>query len=101
MVSDIVILKDLPDFIKESLAAYTACISGAMKRGDYLQTIEASGFADVKVIDENIFPLDSIISDPTAKVIMEGLEITGEQVKDIANSISSIKVQASNQVNGE
>jgi ubiquinone/menaquinone biosynthesis C-methylase UbiE len=36
MVSDIVLLKELPDFIRDSIAAYVGCISGAMRKEDYL-----------------------------------------------------------------
>jgi arsenite methyltransferase len=92
MVSDIVILKELPDFIKESVAAYIACVSGAIKKNDYLKAIQASGFVEVKVVDEFIYPLDAFINDSAARVIMDDLEITPAQVKEISSSIASIKV---------
>ena len=93
MVSDIVVLKELPDFIKESVDAYIGCVSGAMKKEEYLRAIKAAGFEKVKVIDESIFPLDCFVDDPAAKVIMTELKITPEQVKDISASIASVKVQ--------
>lgn len=92
MVSDIVILKELPDYIKDSVAAYIGCLSGAIKKKEYLKTIKAAGFQDVKIIDESIFPLDCMISDPTEDVILDNLKITQEQVKELSASIVSIKV---------
>jgi hypothetical protein len=92
MVSDIVILKELPDFIQESIAAYVGCISGAIKKNAYLKAIKGSGFSDVKIVDEATFPLDDIANDPTAKVIIDDLKITPEQLKDTESSIASIKV---------
>jgi ubiquinone/menaquinone biosynthesis C-methylase UbiE len=93
MVSDIVVLKELPDFVRESVDAYVGCMSGAMKKAEYLKAVKEAGFEKVKVIDESIFPLDSFVDDPAAKVIMADLKITPEQVKDISNSIASVKVQ--------
>ncbi|MDX9986802.1 MAG: arsenite methyltransferase, partial [Dehalococcoidales bacterium] len=39
MVSDIIILKELPDFIRNSIDAYVGCVAGAMKKNDYLKAI--------------------------------------------------------------
>ena len=52
MVSDIVLLKELPDAIKSSVAAYTDCIAGASRKEDYLATVASAGFQDVEVISE-------------------------------------------------
>ena len=93
MVSDIVILKELPDFIKESVDAYIGCVSGALQKDEYLRAIKAAGFEAVKVMGESIFPLDSFIDDPAAKVIMNDFKITPEQVKNVSASIASVKVQ--------
>ncbi len=94
MVSDIVILKELPDFIKDSVDAYIGCVAGAMKKNDYLKAIKKSGFESVKVMDESIYPLDSVINDPAAKIIIDDLKITPTQMKDTEASIASIKVFA-------
>jgi ubiquinone/menaquinone biosynthesis C-methylase UbiE len=93
MVSDIVILKELPDFIKDSVNAYIGCVSGAMQKDEYLRAIKAAGFEAMKVMGESIFPIDSFIDDPAAKGIMNDFKITPEQAKDISASIASVKVQ--------
>ncbi len=94
MVSDIVLLKDLPDFIRESVAAYVGCISGAMLKNDYLTTIKEAGFQEVKVLDETLFPIDCITNDPTAKAVIDKLNITQEDIVNFSDSVVSIKVQA-------
>ena len=94
MVSDIVLLKELPDFIKESVAAYVGCISGAMLKDDYLGAVKAAGFKDIKVIEETNFPIESMANDPTAQVIMKEMKITPEKVKEIGQAVLSVKVQA-------
>ncbi len=52
MVSDIVLLKELPDAIKSSVAAYTGCIAGASRKEDYLAIVASAGFQDVEVVSE-------------------------------------------------
>ena len=95
MVSDIVLLGDLPQEILNSIEAYVGCIAGASKKSDYLEAIEVAGFTDVKVVDETVFPTGSMANDPTVKAIIEEAHITPAQVKKIASSIVSIKVSAS------
>jgi arsenite methyltransferase len=92
MVSDIVLLADLPKEILTSVEAYVGCIAGASKKNDYLQAIKAAGFKDVKVVDETVFPTGSIANDPTVKAIIEEAHVTPAQVRKIASSIVSIKV---------
>jgi len=49
-VSDTVLEGALSKRVRESIKAYTGCVSGAMEEGPYLQTIRDAGFADVKVM---------------------------------------------------
>jgi len=92
MVSDIVLLKELPDFIKNSIEAYIGCLSGAIMRDEYLRAIKAAGFHDVRIIDEASFPIECMANDPTAKAIIESLKIPLEKMKEIARLVISIKV---------
>jgi arsenite methyltransferase len=94
MVSDMVLTKELPEIVKQSVQAYIGCVSGAALEGEYLGAIEAAGFKDVRVVDETGISTDSLEDDPIASSIAEDLKLTSEQTKDIANSIKSIKVAA-------
>ena len=93
MVSDIVLLKELPEFIRDSITAYVGCISGAMVKDDYIEAIKKAGFREVRIMDETFFPIEYIANDPTAKAIINKMNIPSEEIKDIANSVLSIKVQ--------
>jgi len=55
MVSDIVLTKELPKDIRDSLAAYAGCVAGASMKADYLTTIANAGFENVEVISEQTF----------------------------------------------
>ncbi len=92
MVSDIVLLKELPDFIKESVEAYISCVSGACMKDEYLNLIQMAGFQEVKMIDETIFPTECVTNDPTVKRIIDELKIPLETVEDAINSAVSIKL---------
>ena len=94
MVSDIVLLRELPDVLKNSIEAYVGCLSGAVLRNEYLGTIKAAGFKDVKVIDETSFPMEVLANDPTAKQLIENLKVPVQKVEKFASSIMSMKVYA-------
>jgi len=92
MISDVVLLKELPDFIKSSIEAYVGCLAGAIMKDEYTAAIKAAGFSEVKVIDEASFPIETVVNDPTAKALIELIRIPMEEVKELAASVVSIKV---------
>lgn len=85
MISDIVLLKELPSSIKNNVNAYIGCISGAIMKDEYVGLIIKVGFQNVKIIDEYHFPVECMANDATAKIIAGRLD-------EIVNSITSIKV---------
>lgn len=94
MISDIVLLRDLPDVVLNSLEAYVSCISGAMLKDEYLKTIKDAGLKDVTIIDETVFPVDYMLNDPIAQEVIGKLDISSQEIKDIAGSVVSVKVSA-------
>jgi arsenite methyltransferase len=92
MVSDIVLLKELPDFIKDSAGAYIGCLSGAIMKDEYIGAMKAAGFQKVVVIEETSFPIELMANDPTTKGIIEDMNIPVEKLKESANSVVSIKI---------
>jgi len=94
MVSDLVLVKDLPDAIKESVEAYVGCFAGAVKKEDYFAYIEEAGFKDIKVMGETNYPIEAMANDATPKAVMKDLSIKEADLKDIENSVVSIKIHA-------
>jgi arsenite methyltransferase len=94
MVSDIVLLKELPGFIKSSIDAYVGCVAGASLKVDYLAAIKNAGFRNVKVNEETVFPIDGMLNDPLAQDIIKGLNLSGENLAELAKSVVSMKVSA-------
>lgn len=93
MVSDIVLLKELPAFVKESKEAYVGCVSGAIMKDEYLDQIRNAGFKKVNIVEESAFGLDCILSEPVAGPANEKADISHEAAKRIEDSIASIKVE--------
>ena len=92
MVSDIVLLQELPDFLKNSIEAYIGCLSGAMLRDDYIGAIKAAGFQDIRIEDESLFPIEHMLNDPTAMAIIDSLEISRETIDGLASMVMSVLV---------
>ncbi len=60
MVSDIVLLKELPESVKNSVEAYVGCVAGASRKEDYLATVAAAGFQEVEVVSEKSFGMGQL-----------------------------------------
>jgi SAM-dependent methyltransferase len=94
MVSDIVLLKPLPDVVKASIVAYIGCVSGADLRQDYLKAIRDAGFQDVQIIGETLFPIQDLVSHPAAKDLSVDSDMLRDVAEQLSASIVSIKVSA-------
>lgn len=97
MISDLVLTKELPDFIKNNMGAYVACVSGAVLKDTYIDLIYQAGFLDVQILDEALFPVQNLIDDPAVQADLEEFEekeIPWASILDAAASIKSIKVYA-------
>ena len=92
MVSDIVLLKELPEAIKTSVEAYVGCLSGAIMKDKFVEAIREAGFQEVKIIEEMHFPIEYMTNDPTAKAVIKKSKTLREKTEEIADSVASIRV---------
>jgi len=94
MISDIVLIKELPVAIKESVEAYVGCLSGAVMKEEYLRLIKQAGFRNIHIQNEQPFPLDVMGNDPTANAILDTPRVSADDLKSAENAVVSIKVAA-------
>lgn len=94
MVSDIVLVKELPDAIKESIEAYVGCLAGAAMKDDYLKFMKEAGFRDIKVVSQANYPFEAMANDATAQAVMKNSAIAQFDLKKIKHSVVSIKIHA-------
>lgn len=87
MVSDLVLLKELPEKVRTDVEAYVGCVAGAILKDQYLAVIRTAGFEDVRIVDQSF----------GAEVVdHQGNRLSPEddpRVDDLMHSIASIKVQ--------
>jgi ubiquinone/menaquinone biosynthesis C-methylase UbiE len=94
MVSDLVLIKELPAIIKNSVETYVGCLAGAAMKEDYLDYIKKAGFKDIEVVDQTNYPLDAMANDATAQAVLDNSKISRQDIKDLENAVESIKVLA-------
>jgi arsenite methyltransferase len=93
-VSDIVTQGRLPKFITQNAEAWTSCIGGALKEKDYLDKIQASGFANVGIESKHVYSHDeiSMFKETNSEVFEKPL--SQREIKAVDGKIASIRVTA-------
>ena len=86
-ISDIALLKPLPQKIQKSMEAYVGCISGAILVEEYKNLVTNSGLTDVKVVIKGSSScIKPDTKDPIGKAMLDGLE-KNESLKDYVVSV--------------
>ncbi len=93
MISDMVLLDDLPEKIRNNVLAYVGCIAGAEKKEDYLNKIKQAGFEQVQIVSETN-ALELMVDEPDIKALIEELELNEAAVAKLSKAVVSIKVSA-------
>lgn len=52
MISDVVLIKPLPEELKKDEELLVGCVSGAILKQDYLNLLEKAGFSDIRIYKE-------------------------------------------------
>ncbi len=98
MISDIVVQKELPAFIKTSIEAYAGCIAGAVPRNEYLAAITKAGFTKIEIVKDVVFNLDYIRNFPEFQLIFktnpEALKFLENNIGILKNLVASLGVRA-------
>lgn len=94
IISDLVLVRDLPKSVKESSEAYVGCLAGAIFKKDYLNAIKKAGFSNIKVVGETFYPVEAMANDATVKVANNNPVVSQDDLKEIEHSVASIKVSA-------
>jgi arsenite methyltransferase len=96
MISDIVLLKELPEAVRNSAEAYIGCLSGAILKEEYLGTMKAAGFKDPEIMKETAVPADLWFNDSFAQEMIEklGVELSPAEIRNAAESVVSVQIYA-------
>ncbi|MGE5553549.1 MAG: arsenite methyltransferase [Betaproteobacteria bacterium] len=85
LISDLVLLRPLPESVRGSMEAYVGCVAGAALKPDYLKALADAGFDEVEVVGEDVFPVDFLAGCTTLPV---------DVVAEAASAVASLKVRA-------
>jgi SAM-dependent methyltransferase len=92
MVSDTVLERPLPEEIQNSVSAYIGCVSGALRKEEYLTLLRLAGFANVAIVKEA--PID--VSGYKHIVLPEDRELADREdiLAAFEDNLSSITITA-------
>jgi len=88
-VSDLALLKELPEKIRNSIDAYTGCIGGAMLLDDYKRFVEESGFKNVKYTIKKACDYDA----DSKEVIEKSMEHLSEDARSLTDYVVSVYIE--------
>ena len=94
MISDIILLNDLPKYVKNSFEGHIACLAGAVRKEDYINAISKAGFTEINIDKQTHFPIELMLNDPIAIKIIEENNLSKQEIENIANSVASISISA-------
>lgn len=92
IVSDVVLEAPLPEFILQSVAAWTGCVAGASLKNEYLAVVAAAGLSQVEVAEERGFGEVALSIAPPE--LLEMARAAGVDPMAVASTVRSIKVRA-------
>ena len=92
VVSDIVLDAPLPEAVRADIAAWVGCISGAMRKDEYLGQVEAAGLTRVEVLKDIDYGASMEAAAPDQ--VRELLERTGAKREDLVGTVRSVTLRA-------
>ena len=99
MVSDLVLLKELPEQVRTSVEAYVGCVAGAILKDEYLAIIRGAGFEDVRIVDESYAAV--ALDTPELRQLAEQyIGTDASRIDDLIHSVTSIKVNGVKRATG-
>ena len=102
MVSDIV-TNQLPENVRHDIAAWVACVGGAVDEDEYIRLVKQAGFVQVEIVDRLVYDevsiktmfCDSSCCDPKPMSLdTRPISLTEPNVSPLVGKIASIKLSA-------
>jgi arsenite methyltransferase len=90
-VSDIVLLKDLPDEIVEDIGTWSKCVSGAVKEAEYIGAMKKAGFEKIVVEERVIYTHEQLKGYAEGTVSIDSPKLKNVDLSDL---VASYKISA-------
>jgi SAM-dependent methyltransferase len=86
-ISDMALLKELPEKVRQSIEAYVGCVAGAVHVDEYRRLVEDSGLRDVRVtVKAGSSCIGADTKDPLARAFVDRLD-EGQSLQDYVASV--------------
>jgi SAM-dependent methyltransferase len=86
-ISDMALLKELPEKVRQSVEAYIGCVAGAIHVDEYRRLVEDSGLRDVRVTKKGSSScLGAETKDPLGRAFIDHLD-EGQSLQDYVTSV--------------
>ena len=92
VVADIVLDAPLPEAVVQDLSAWVGCISGAMRREEYIGLVESAGLGSVEVLRD--VDQGAAMETVAPEQVGELLERTGTRREDLVGRVRSVTFRA-------
>lgn len=84
-ISDIVV-QELPEFLRENAALYSACVAGAISEQAYLEGLRDAGLVHIQITDRLVYEESQLASLISCEI--PGLDISQELIDEIAPMVA-------------
>jgi arsenite methyltransferase len=92
VVSDIVLDAPLPEAVRKDIAAWVGCISGAMRKDEYITLVENAGLEAVEVLKDDDYGASMEAAAP--EQARDLLARTGAKREDLVGTVRSVTFRA-------
>jgi ubiquinone/menaquinone biosynthesis C-methylase UbiE len=83
MVSDLVLLKELPEAMKKRMDP-TSCVTGAIMKDKYMEIVNAVGFKNVKIIQERSYDSKDLADCPDEEILVFNPKTNATETKKVS-----------------
>jgi len=90
-VSDVVLLKDLPDAVLDDLGTWSKCVSGAVKENEYIGAMKKAGFEKIRVEERVIYTHEQLTAYAEGTEVLASNKLEGVNLSDM---VASYKISA-------
>ncbi|MCX6658598.1 MAG: arsenite S-adenosylmethyltransferase, partial [Euryarchaeota archaeon] len=90
-VSDMVLMKDLPESVRKDLRAWSECVSGAVSEKEYTGAMRKAGFENITVEERVVYTREQLTDYLKGTDSDEASKVTGI---DLSDMVASYKISA-------
>ena len=93
MISDIMLLENLPEKLKTNAALFAGCVSGAILKEEYLSMMEKAGFTEITV-ERQKESSDMVGPEDEADFLAQAPDMSAEELRKIGKAVVSVQLTA-------